>query len=152
MQTVGVGERLRMGLKKKTGALVHRVENHSVVSNTLRSFSRTSILDTLRDRVLEIVYLIAILLFSSGLINGMIEGSSPYIGNYLIYPRSGVQTIPETFIYLFTMLIGSAGMYLLYLGGRQGLRRRIANFYLVFGFSAVVIALSFALFVFNLKL
>ncbi len=139
-------------MKKKTGALAHRVESHSVVSNTLRSFSRTSILDILRDRVLEIVYLIAILLFSSGLINGMIDGSSPYIGNFLIYPRSGIQTLPETFIYLFTMLIGSAGMYLLYLGGRQGLRRRIANFYLAFGFSTVIIALSFALFVFELKL
>lgn len=139
-------------MKKKTSELAHRVESHSAVSNTLRSFSRTSILDTLRDRVLEIVYLIAILLFSSGLINGLIEGSSPYAGNFLIYPRSGIQTIPETFIYLFTMLIGSAGMYLLYLGGRQGLRRRIANFYLVFGFSTVIIALSFALFVFELKL
>ncbi|OHE53531.1 MAG: hypothetical protein A3K61_00175 [Thaumarchaeota archaeon RBG_16_49_8] len=141
-----------MGLKKKTSELAHRVENHSVVSNTLRSFSRTSILDVLRDRVLEIVYLIAILLFSSGLINGMIEGSSPYASNFLIYPQSGIQTLPETFIYLFTMLIGSVGMYLLYLGGRQGLRRRIANFYLIFGFSAVIIALSFALFVFDLKM
>lgn len=139
-------------MKKKTSELAHRVESHSVVSNTLRSFSRTSILDILRDRVLAIVYLIAILLFSSGLINGLIEGSSPYVGNFLIYPRSGIQTLPETFIYLFTMLIGSAGMYLLYLGGRQGLRRRIANFYLVFGFSTVIIALSFALFVFELKL
>ncbi len=141
-----------MGLKKKTSELAHRVENHSTVSNMFRSFSRTSVIDILRDRVLEIVYLIAILLFSSGLINGLIEGSSPYAANYLIFPRAGIQTFPETFIYLFTMLIGSVGVYLLYLGGRQSMRRRIANFYLAFGFSAIIIALSFTLFIFDIKM
>jgi hypothetical protein len=141
-----------MGLKKKTSELAHQVENQSVISNTFRRFSLNSILDVLRDRVLAIVYLIAILLFSSGLINGMIEGSSPYAAQYLIFPGSGIQTLPETFIYLFTMLIGSVGVYMLYLGGRQSMRRRIANFYFILGFSAVIIALSFTLFIFELKL
>jgi hypothetical protein len=141
-----------MGLKKKVGEIISQVENQSSITRIIRNFSLLSVLNVMRERVLEVLYLIALFLFASGFINGLIEGSSPVAQNFLIFPRSGIQTLPETFIYLFTMLIGSTGVYLLYLGGRQNLRRRIADFYFVLGFSSVLIAVSFSLYIFAVKL
>lgn len=140
-----------MGLKKKTGELFHRVEDKNAVAYTVKRISRASILNTVKERGLEVLYLAVLFIFSAGIVNGLIEGTNPIVQTYMIFPQRGVQTMTETLIYLFIMLTGSAGMYLLHMGGRQSLRRRISDFYIILGFSVVLIALVFSLYVFVIK-
>ncbi len=138
-----------MSLKKKVGEFSHRIIN-TIIS--VRLFRRTSIIKIFKARGLEIAYLTVFFLFSAGIINGLIEGANPTMQNYLIFPQRGIQTLPETFVYIIVMATGSGGIYLLYNGGSQTVRQRISDFYTIFGFSSILLAVALSLYIFNIKL
>lgn len=141
-----------MGLKKKSGELFHRVEDSVVVTRISKGASRASLINVLKERGLEILYVFALFLFTTGIVNGLIEGSRPALQNQMVYPQRGLQTIPESLIYFVILSTGSAGIYLLYMGGRHTLKRRISDFYIILGFSAVLLALALSLYVFEVKM
>ncbi|MEE9586269.1 MAG: hypothetical protein V3W09_05135 [Nitrososphaerales archaeon] len=138
-----------MRLKKSTGEIYHQLADRVTFT---RIFKRTvSIINLLKDRGLEVLYLTVLFVFSAGLINGLIEGTNPIMENYVIFPQRGVQTLSETIVYVFAMAIGSGGIYLLYMGGRQSIRRRISDFYFILGFSSVLLAITLSLYIFTIK-
>jgi nitrogen fixation/metabolism regulation signal transduction histidine kinase len=50
--------------------------------------------------------------------------------SYIPYPGSTAQTIPEGIVDAFVIVVGAAGIYLVYLSGRQTVRTRTVNLYL----------------------
>lgn len=139
-----------MNLKKKTGEIYENLTKKTIYSNTSKTF--TSFIKLIRSSGLEILFIGTLFLFAGGLVNGLLEGSSPFMQNYLIFPQRGIQTFSETFVYLFTMISGSIGIYLIYIGGRQSIRQRISSFYFIIGFSTVFLAIVMSLYIFNIKI
>jgi len=137
-----------MGLKKKTGEIYSRLVEQIFFSNIFKS--STSITNLVKTRGLEILYVTILFIFSAGIINGILEGSQLPAG-HLIWPRSGVQTTAESLVYIFIMATGSAGLYFLYTGTQEKFKRRVSDFYVIFGFSFVLIAVVLSLYIFTIK-
>ncbi|MEE9586184.1 MAG: hypothetical protein V3W09_04710, partial [Nitrososphaerales archaeon] len=76
-----------MGLKKKTDEISHKVADRIIFTRI--SKSTTSTINLLKARGIEITYLTILFLFAGGLVNGLIEGTSPLMQNYVIFPQRG---------------------------------------------------------------
>src|SRR3989442_3781750 len=81
-----------------------------------------------KGRWIQVLYLLGIIAFSAGLVNAAVQ---PVDQRYVIYPQKGFQSISETVVNAFPVLLGASGNYLAYLSGRQTTKPRIANFYLI---------------------
>ena len=139
-----------MQLKKKTGLIYRSIVNQRIFT---RISKRTaSIINLIKDRGLEFLFVSILLIYCSGIINALLEGANPIMQNYIIFPQRGAQTLPETFFYLFTMVIGGTGIYLLNKGGHQSLRQRLSDFYIIFGFSSLLLAVALSLYILVVKL
>lgn len=60
--------------------------------------------------------------------------------SYIPYPNGTAMTIPEAIIDAFVIVMGGAGIYLVYLSGRQTTRTRTVNLYL--GLALLLIVVS----------
>ena len=60
--------------------------------------------------------------------------------SYIPYPNGTAMTIPEAIIDAFVIIVGGAGIYLVYLSGRQTTRTRTVNLYL--GLALLLIVVS----------
>ncbi len=60
--------------------------------------------------------------------------------SYIPYPSGSAMTIPEAIIDAFVIIVGAAGIYLVYLSGRQTTRSRTVNLYL--GLALLLIVVS----------
>lgn len=138
-----------MGLKRKSGDIYSRITNKILFSSISKATS--SITNILRSRGLEISYIAIIFIFSAGIINGVMEGSRLPEG-YVIFPQSGIQTASESIVYLFAMVMGTVGFYIIYLGARESFKRRISDFYILLGFSSVLVAIFLSLYIFSVKI
>jgi hypothetical protein len=67
-----------------------------------------------------------------GLMAGFISAVFSPVSNqsYIVYPTTGAQSVPEMLVDSFVILVGGAGVYLVYLSGRQTVRTRTVNLYL----------------------
>ncbi len=59
---------------------------------------------------------------------------------YIPYPGGTAETLPEAMIDAFVVIMGGAGIYLVYLSGRQTVRSRTVNLYL--GLALLLIVVS----------
>jgi hypothetical protein len=116
------------------------------VSHSLQQNRRFSVL--LRTRWIEVIYLLAILAMTAGIVNAGIQPVDP---RYVIYPLRGAQSVSETAINGFTILLGAAGVYLAAISGRQTTKPRIANFYLIFALMLIGTALYIGLYIYAFK-
>lgn len=90
-----------------------------------------------RGGLLQVAYVVLIVALMAGFIDAVFFPTS-YQG--VVYPGGGAQTIPETIIDAFVIMLGGAGIYLTYVSGRQTTRARTVNLYL--GLALVMIAVS----------
>lgn len=137
-----------MGLKKNIAKTVNRQTEGILYSSTIKR--TTFIVNIIKARGLEILYISSLFLLSAGIVNGLLEGPRLPTG-YVIFPQRGIQTGSEIFVYLFIMVMGTLGIYLIYMGARDSSKRRVSNFYIIFGFSAVLIAVSLIFYIFFIK-
>lgn len=107
--------------------------------------------DALNDRLLPVLYLAAIVALSAGLENAILEGSNPSFAGISILPTAGAQTWNETFINILVIILGSMGLYVMYLTGRQTVRQRSSGAYLFLGLIVVLVALTLGLFLLAAK-
>jgi hypothetical protein len=98
------------------------------------------------------VYLFVIIIFSAGIVNAILEGSSGG-GQYLIIPGATVQTMFESFANSFIIIIGVVGLYLLNRGSVQSLKRAgsVPNSLIASGLVLLVISLILFLYILGLK-
>ena len=97
------------------------------------------------------VYLFVIIVFSAGIVNAILEGTSG--GQYLIIAGATVQTMFESFANCFIIIIGVLGLYLLNRGSVQSLKRAgsVPNSLIASGLVLLVISLILFLYILGLK-
>jgi nucleoside recognition membrane protein YjiH len=86
-------------------------------------------------QVLYVVVLVAVMAGFVDAINYPVANQS-----YIPYPSSTAMTIPEAIIDAFVIIVGAAGIYLVYMSGRQTTRTRTVNLYL--GLALLLIIVS----------
>jgi uncharacterized membrane protein YsdA (DUF1294 family) len=101
-----------------------------------------------RARWIELLYILALLAMAAGIVNAAIQ---PVDQRYVIYPVRGAQSVSETAIDAFTILLGAAGVYLAALSGRQTTKPRIANFYLVLALMLIGSAIYIGVYIYSFK-
>jgi hypothetical protein len=113
-----------------------------------KGFGKSVIYDQLRTSWVEILYVIALVTLSAGIVNAIIQ---PVNVGYVIFPSTGGQSATETVVDAFVLLLGTAGIYLSYLSGRQTTKTRMVNFFLVIGLFLIVTALYIGIYVLTAK-
>ena len=113
-----------------------------------RMVGRSGYLSSLRVRWIEAVYILGIVTMAAGIVNAAIQ---PVDSRYIIFPGRGSQSISETVINASTLLLGTAGIYLSYLSGRQMTRPRLVNFYLTLGLLLIATAMYIGVYVYSIK-
>jgi hypothetical protein len=77
-----------------------------------------------------------------GLMAGFISAVFTPVENqtYIVYPTTGAQSIPEMLVDAFVILAGGAGVYLIYLSGRQTARVRTVNLFLALAILLITVS------------
>lgn len=132
-----------MSFTKRFAELRVRISRIGIGSFRLSSFSIFNIMKS--------VYLFVIIIFSAGIVNAILEGSSG--GQYLIIPGANVQTMFESFANSFIIIIGVLGLYLLNRGSVQSIKRAgsVPNSLIASGLVLLVICLILFLYILGLK-
>lgn len=132
-----------MSFTKRFAELRVRISRIGIGSFRLSSFSIFNIMKS--------VYLFVIIVFSAGIVNAILEGTSG--GQYLIIPGATVQTMFESFANSFIIIIGVLGLYLLNRGSVQSLKRAgsVPNSLIASGLVLLVISLILFLYILGLK-
>jgi hypothetical protein len=100
-------------------------------------------------RWVQILYVVAIIAFMAGGVSAFFF-PVPNQG-YIIYPASGAQTIAETVIDSFVIILGGAGIYVTYLSGRQTTKPRMVNLYLALAILLISLSVIMGIFLSDLK-
>lgn len=108
----------------------------------------TGFLALSRGRWIQFLYLLGIVAFSAGLVNAAVQ---PVDQRYVIFPGRGSQSISETVIDAFAILLGATGIYISYLSGRQTTRPRMVNFYLILALLLLLTAMYIGIYVYSTK-
>ncbi len=106
------------------------------------------LLSPVKGRWIQVLYLLGIIAFSAGLVNAAVQ---PVDQRYVIFPGRGFQSISETVINAFAILLGASGVYVSYLSGRQTTKQRMANFYLILALMLIVTAMYIGIYVYTSK-
>lgn len=79
-------------------------------------------------RLIQIAYVVSIVALMTGMVSALVQ---PVDQRFIIFPGRGAQSISETIINAFVVLLGSLGVYMTYLSGKQTTRPRMSGFYLI---------------------
>ncbi len=101
-----------------------------------------------RERWIQLLYVLAIVVFAAGLVNAAVQ---PVDQRFIIFPGRGSQSISETVINAFAILLGAGGLYVSYLSGRQTTKPRMVNFYLILALMLIASAMYLGFYVFSSK-
>lgn len=99
-------------------------------------------------RWVQVFYVLAIVIFAAGLVNAAVQ---PVDQRYIIFPGRGSQSISETVINSFAILLGAGGFYVSYLSGRQTTKPRMVNFYLILALLLIATGMYLGFYVYNAK-
>ena len=88
--------------------------------------------------LLQLGYIIVLVALMAGFISAVFSPVSNQ--TYIVYPTSGAQSIPEMLVDSFVILVGGAGVYLVYLSGRQTVRTRTVNLYLALAILLITVS------------
>lgn len=101
-----------------------------------------------KGRWIQSLYIVGIVFMAAGIVNALIQ---PVSSNFIIFPGRSAQSISETAINAIALILGSAGIYVSYLSGRQTTKPRMVNFYLVLGLLLIATALYVGIYVYSSK-
>ena len=88
--------------------------------------------------LIETVYVILLVALMAGFVNAAVFPVPNQ--SYIPYPGISAMTIPEAIIDMFVIVVGGAGIYLVYQSGRQTVRSRTVNLYLAVALLLLVVA------------
>lgn len=88
--------------------------------------------------LIEAVYIVILVALMAGFVNAVVFPVPNQ--SYIPYPGSGAMTIPEAIVDAFVIIVGGAGVYLVYQSGRQTVRSRTVNLYLGLALLLLVVA------------
>lgn len=113
-----------------------------------KATGRNGLLTELKNHWMEVVYIIGIVLMTSGIVSAIIQ---PVNFGYTIFPSTTAQSGTETAVDALAVIIGSAGIYMSYLSGRQTTKPRMVNFFLVLGLLLIAISVYIGYYVLTQK-
>ena len=92
-----------------------------------------------RGGLVQLLYLVLLV----GLMAGFADAIVQQVPNqsYIPYPSGNAMTIPEAVVNAFVIVVGAAGIYLVYLSGRQTARTRTVNLYLALALLLIVVSI-----------
>jgi len=138
-----------MGVKRAVdrlaSSLTRRVKPFRITRNA------TGLATFIRNRGLQLSYITIIFIFSAGTVNSILEGSRQDAGGIPILPTRLAQTIAESMINFSIIAMGMIGFYLVFTGGRQALRGRIATTFVLGGILLVSISVLIGYSILGLK-
>lgn len=134
-------------LKKALDSLAARMRRRLEKSRLVRGALELSV-----GRVVEGLYLLALFILLGGGVNAVVEGMRIKAPQALIFTSPTVQSIGETILNIFTLILGASSLYLIYRGSRFISSRRLTNFYLFAGVVGLLLALLIELYLFDYKL
>lgn len=88
--------------------------------------------------LIEALYVIFLVALMAGFVSAVVFPVPNQ--SYIPYPGSTAETIPEGIVDAFVVAVGAAGVYLVYLSGRQTVRTRTVNLYLGLAILLLVVA------------
>jgi hypothetical protein len=89
--------------------------------------------------LIQTLYVIFLVALMAGFVNAVVFPLPNQ--SYIPYPGSTAQTIPEGIVDAFVIIVGAAGIYLVYLSGRQTVRTRTVNLYLGLAILLLVVSI-----------
>jgi len=89
--------------------------------------------------LIQALYVIFLVALMAGFVNAAVTPVSNQ--SYIPYPGDSAMTIPEAVVDAFVIVVGAAGIYLVYLSGRQTTRTRTVNLYLGLALLLLVVAI-----------
>ena len=104
---------------------------------------------TNRWGAVQLLYLLIVVGLMAGFVNAVVLPVPNQ--TTAVYPASGAQTIPETFIDAMVILLGGAGIYLTYMSGRQTTKSRMVSLYLAVALLLITISVMTGLYLVNIK-
>jgi len=75
--------------------------------------------------LIEALYIVILVALMAGFVNAVVFPVANQ--SYIPYPASSAMTIPEAIVDAFVIIVGGAGVYLVYQSGRQTVRSRTVN-------------------------
>lgn len=88
--------------------------------------------------LIQAIYMLLFVALAAGFISAVVFPVANQ--TYIPYPGGTAETIPEAVVDSFVVIMGGAGIYLVYLSGRQTVRTRAVNLYL--GLALLLIVVS----------
>jgi hypothetical protein len=140
-----------LGIKRSLQSSAEKVSGRIKRSSFGRTITNPSSIVSIRNRGIEWLYVIVLLLLAAGVVNAASNAGTPGINTEPIVANPSVQSIVETFIMLFGYIVGAIGIYSLFLSGRQTIRARSAEMFFVFGILLVSVAMALGYFVLSSK-
>jgi hypothetical protein len=90
--------------------------------------------------LIEAVYIIILVALMAGFVNAVVFPVSGAGQSYIPYPSGSAMSIPEAIVDAFVIIVGGAGVYLVYQSGKQTVRSRTVNLYLGLALLLLVVA------------
>lgn len=103
------------------------------------------------SRIIPAVYIVILFVYSGGIVNALLEGSRPNLRGAIIVPSRAAESAAEGILNASTIAIGTAGIYLLYRGGRQTMRGRLSVSYIFGGIMLLIVSLVIGFTLLRLK-
>jgi hypothetical protein len=98
---------------------------------------------------IQLVYVLVVVALMAGFVNAVVLPVPNQTA--AVYPTTGAQTYPETFIDSMVILLGGGGIYLTYMSGRQTTKSRMVNLYLAVALLLITISVMTGLYLVNIK-
>ncbi|MDG6913971.1 MAG: hypothetical protein JRN34_03670 [Nitrososphaerota archaeon] len=89
--------------------------------------------------LVRVLYVVIIVVYMSGFSLAVLYPAP--VQSLTPYPSPSFETIPDAFVNAFVIALGGAGIYLVYLSGRQTATPRMVNFYLSAGLLLLIVSL-----------
>jgi len=93
---------------------------------------------TRRGGLVQTLYVLILVALMAGFVTAVVYPVPNQ--TYIPYPNTQAETIPEAIVNAFIIITGGAGVYLVYLSGRQTVRARTVNLYL--GLALILLVVS----------
>lgn len=89
--------------------------------------------------LIQVLYVVVLV----GVMAGFVDAINYPVANqsYIPYPSSSAMTIPEAIVDAFIIVVGGAGIYLVYMSGRQTTRTRTVNLYLGLALLLIIVSI-----------
>lgn len=94
---------------------------------------------TKRGGFVQALYVLVLVALMAGFVTAIVYPTPNQ--TYIPYPNGQAETIPEAIVNAFVIFAGGAGVYLVYLSGRQTVRSRTVNLYLGLALLLLVVAI-----------